>query len=113
MPEIEFPTSAGPTSGYLATPAGGNGPAVVVLQEWWGVEDHIQSVCERLAAEGFLALAPDLYGGETTTQPSEPAKPGCVLRKSAAPHICGSTCSIDSAIIFCSASLGCVVVSPP
>src|SRR4051812_15133578 len=37
----------------------------------WGIEEHIRSVCDRLAAEGFYALAPDLYGGETTTQPSE------------------------------------------
>jgi len=91
MPEIEFPTSAGPTSGYLATPAGGNGPAVVVLQEWWGVEDHIQSVCERLAAEGFLALAPDLYGGETTTQPSEAEQKMMALSmEQVEPQMCGA-----------------------
>jgi carboxymethylenebutenolidase len=71
MPEIEFSTSAGETKGYLATPAGGQGPAVIVLQEWWGVEEHIRSVCDRLAAGGFFALAPDLFDGETTTQPSE------------------------------------------
>ncbi|HEX4483997.1 MAG TPA: dienelactone hydrolase family protein [Solirubrobacteraceae bacterium] len=71
MPEIEFSTSAGETKGYLASPAGGQGPAVIVLQEWWGVEEHIRSVCDRLAADGFFALAPDLFDGETTTQPSE------------------------------------------
>jgi carboxymethylenebutenolidase len=71
MPDIEFPTSAGSTPGYLASPAGDSGPATIVLQEWWGVEDHIRSVCDRFAAEGFYALAPDLYRGETTTQPSE------------------------------------------
>jgi carboxymethylenebutenolidase len=71
MPEIEFSTSAGETKGYLATPAGGTGPAVIVLQEWWGVEEHIRSVCDRLADAGFFALAPDLFDGETTTQPSE------------------------------------------
>jgi carboxymethylenebutenolidase len=71
MPEIEFSTSAGETKGYLATPADGQGPAVIVLQEWWGVEEHIRSVCDRLASEGFFALAPDLFDGETTTQPSE------------------------------------------
>jgi carboxymethylenebutenolidase len=71
MPDIEFPTSAGSATGYLAAPAGERGPGVIVLQEWWGVDEHIRSLCDRLAAEGFYALAPDLYKGETTTQPSE------------------------------------------
>jgi carboxymethylenebutenolidase len=71
MPDIEFPTSAGTSPGYLAVPAGGRGPAMIVLQEWWGVDEHIRSICDRFAAEGFFALAPDLFGGETTTQPSE------------------------------------------
>jgi carboxymethylenebutenolidase len=71
MPEIEFPTSAGSAPGYLAVPESEHGPAVIVLQEWWGVDEHIRSLCDRLAAEGFYALAPDLYHGETTTQPSE------------------------------------------
>jgi carboxymethylenebutenolidase len=71
MPDIEFPTSAGSATGYLAAPAGEHGPGVIVLQEWWGVDEHIRSLCDRLAAEGFYALAPDLYKGETTTQPSE------------------------------------------
>jgi carboxymethylenebutenolidase len=42
-----------------------------VLQEWWGLDDHIRSVCDRLAADGFVALAPDLYHGETADQPDE------------------------------------------
>jgi carboxymethylenebutenolidase len=71
MPDIEFPTSAGTSPGYLAVPAGERGPATIVLQEWWGVDEHIRSICDRFAAEGFFALAPDLFGGETTTQPSE------------------------------------------
>jgi carboxymethylenebutenolidase len=71
MPDIEFQTSAGSAPGYLATPASGSGPATIVLQEWWGVDEHIRSICDRFAAEGFFALAPDLYRGETTAQPSE------------------------------------------
>jgi carboxymethylenebutenolidase len=71
MPDIEFPTSAGTTPGYLAAPASGSGPATIVLQEWWGLEPHIRSICDRFAQEGFFALAPDLYRGETTEQPSE------------------------------------------
>ena len=71
MPDIEFPTSAGTAPGYLAVPPAGHGPATIVLQEWWGLDDHIRSVCDRLASEGFFTLAPDLYRGESTTQPSE------------------------------------------
>jgi carboxymethylenebutenolidase len=71
MPDIEFPTSDGSAPGYLAAPADEHGPAVIVLQEWWGLDEHIRSVCDRFAAEGFYALAPDLYRGETTAQPSE------------------------------------------
>lgn len=49
--------------GYLALPASGKGPGVIVIQEWWGLVDHIKDVCDRLADLGFVALAPDLYGG--------------------------------------------------
>jgi carboxymethylenebutenolidase len=71
MPDIEFPTSAGTAQGYLALPTAAHGPATIVLQEWWGLDEHIRSICDRFASEGFFALAPDLYRGETTTQPSE------------------------------------------
>jgi carboxymethylenebutenolidase len=69
---VEFAANGGTASGYLAEPEGGDrAPALVVLQEWWGVDDHIRDVCDRFAGEGFLALAPDLYHGETTEQPDE------------------------------------------
>jgi carboxymethylenebutenolidase len=71
MPDIEFSIADGSAPGYLAVPDGERGPATIVLQEWWGVDEHIRSICDRLAAEGFFALAPDLFRGETTTQPSE------------------------------------------
>jgi carboxymethylenebutenolidase len=71
MPDVEFQANGGTAPGYLAVPESGRGPGVVVLQEWWGVEPHIRDVCDRLAREGFLALAPDLYRGETTEQPDE------------------------------------------
>jgi carboxymethylenebutenolidase len=71
MSMVEFQADGSSASGYLAEPAAGGGPAVVVLQEWWGIDDHIKSVCDRLADAGFLALAPDLYHGETTDQPDE------------------------------------------
>ncbi len=68
---IEFPAHGRSVSGYLATPASGSGPAVIVIQEWWGLVDHIKDVADRFAAEGFVALAPDLYHGESTTSPDE------------------------------------------
>ena len=71
MPDVEFQSNGDTATGYLAVPESGKGPAVVVLQEWWGVDDHIRSVVERFASEGFVALAPDLYHGETTDQPDE------------------------------------------
>ncbi len=49
----------------------GHGPAVVVIQEWWGLVPHIEDVAERFAKEGFLALAPDLYHGKTAATPDE------------------------------------------
>lgn len=57
--------------GWFAKPATGKGPAVVVIQEWWGLVPHIQDVVDRFAKEGFVALAPDLYHGKTTTSPDE------------------------------------------
>ncbi|MBK9180612.1 MAG: dienelactone hydrolase family protein [Acidimicrobiales bacterium] len=72
---VTFPSNGGTCTGYLAVPAGGRpAPGVVVIQEWWGLVPHITDVCDRLAAEGFVALAPDLYRGETTTEPDEAAK---------------------------------------
>jgi len=60
--------------GYLATPKSGQGPAVVVIQEWWGLVRHIEDVCDRFADEGFLACAPDLFHGKTTKSPDEAGK---------------------------------------
>ncbi len=57
--------------GYLAVPASGEGPGVVVIQEWWGLVDHVRDVCDRLARAGFVALAPDLYAGVATSEPNE------------------------------------------
>jgi len=75
---IEFPTKgAKPTApGYLAYPAEGKGPfpAVVVLQEWWGLDDHIKWVTELMARSGFAALAPDLYRGQVAKEPNDAQK---------------------------------------
>jgi carboxymethylenebutenolidase len=66
-----FASNGGQAHGYLALPASGSGPGVLVIQEWWGLTDHIAGVADRLAAEGFVALAPDLYGGTTTHDAEE------------------------------------------
>ena len=71
---LEFPANGGTASGYLAVPAGGSGPGLLVIQEWWGLVDHIKDVCGRFAAEGFVALAPDLYHGKVTKSPDEAGK---------------------------------------
>jgi carboxymethylenebutenolidase len=71
---VEFPANGTTTSGYLATPAAGHGPGVLVIQEWWGLVRHIKNVCDRFAAEGFTALAPDLYHGQSATEPNEAGK---------------------------------------
>ncbi len=60
-------------SGYLAEPANLSAatPAVVVIQEWWGLNDQIRGVADRLAAAGYLALVPDLYRGKSTVEAEE------------------------------------------
>jgi carboxymethylenebutenolidase len=72
--KIEFACNGGTTPGYLAQPAKGSGPGVVVIQEWWGLVPHIQEVCERFARQGFVALAPDLYHGKAASEPDEARK---------------------------------------
>jgi carboxymethylenebutenolidase len=97
MPDIEFPTNAGAAPGYLSVPAAGHGPATIVLQEWWGLDEHIRSVCDRLAAEGFFALAPDLFRGETTTQPSEAEQKTMALSMDQAERdMCGAAAFLAS-----------------
>jgi carboxymethylenebutenolidase len=67
---VEFPSNGHTCSGYFA----GEGPAVVVIQEWWGLVPHIEELVERFAGAGFAAIAPDLYHGKTTTSPDEAGK---------------------------------------
>jgi len=61
---VEFRSNGNMASGYLAKPASGSGPGVLVIQEWWGLDADIKTMTDRLAADGFVALAPDLYHGE-------------------------------------------------
>ena len=68
---VEFPANGTTAGGYLAVPDGGRGPGVVVLQEWWGLVPQIKGVCDRLASEGFVALAPDLCLLYTSPSPRD------------------------------------------
>ena len=64
---VEFTANGSTAGGYLTVPASGSGTGVLVIQEWWGLVPQLQGVCDRLAAEGHVALAPDLYHGEMAT----------------------------------------------
>jgi carboxymethylenebutenolidase len=68
---VTFTSNGGTAEGYLAD---GGGPGVIVIQEWWGLVPHIRDVADRLAAEGFTALAPDLYRGESADEPDGAGK---------------------------------------
>ena len=64
-----------PVDGYLARPEGQQSyPAVVLIQEYWGIEPHIQQLTERFAREGYVVLAPDLYHGKVAQEPDEAVK---------------------------------------
>ena len=77
---VQFSANGKTGSGYLSTPLEGSGPGVVVIQEWWGLVDHIKDVADRFAKEGFVALAPDMYHGKTTTSPDDAGKLMMALR---------------------------------
>jgi carboxymethylenebutenolidase len=71
---VSFPSNGQSTESYLAVPAAGKGPGVLVIQEWWGLVGHIKSVCDRFAAAGFSALAPDMFHGKTASEPDGAGK---------------------------------------
>jgi carboxymethylenebutenolidase len=71
---VSFASNGGKCEGYLATPVSGNGAGVIVIQEWWGLVNHIRDVSGRFAAEGFVALAPDFFHGAKTDEPDEAAR---------------------------------------
>jgi carboxymethylenebutenolidase len=76
--EVSFPGKAGAVRAYVCEPKGGGAPrpVVIVVQEWWGLDDHIKDVTRRFAAEGYFAVAPDLYsrqGGKVAKDPDSAA----------------------------------------
>src|SRR5688572_20055187 len=76
---VSFKTNGATTPGYLARPAK-PGPGVIVIQEWWGLVPHIEQIADRFAEAGFVALAPDLYHGQSTTSPDQAGKMMMALR---------------------------------
>jgi carboxymethylenebutenolidase len=73
---VEYPDQDDETlMGYLARPNDeGQHPAVIVIQEWWGLDEHIKDLARRFAQAGYVALAPDLYHGQVATEPDEARK---------------------------------------
>jgi carboxymethylenebutenolidase len=66
---IKFSAHGKSGSGYIALPESGAGPAVIVIQEWWGLVGHIKDIVDRFADAGFVAIAPDLYHGQASAEP--------------------------------------------
>ena len=75
---VQYPSGNVTMRAYVAAPqTKERRPAIIVIQEWWGLTDHIKDVAKRYAAEGYVAIAPDLYsrlGNALTTDPGEAGK---------------------------------------
>ncbi|MCA1622713.1 MAG: dienelactone hydrolase family protein [Acidobacteria bacterium] len=73
---LKFDTAKGETSAYVAMPNETNeqANAIILIHEWWGLNDHIKDITNRFAEEGFVAIAPDLFRGKTAANPEEAAK---------------------------------------
>jgi len=89
---MEFARNGQRLAGYLAKPQGtGPFPAVIVIQEWWGLNEHIKDVTERYAREGYVSLAPDLYHGKVAADPNEAGKlMGALNREEAVKDLLGA-----------------------
>ena len=77
---LSFNTANGETTAYVALPEQANGKAVIIIQEWWGLNEHIKDITRRYSEEGFTAIAPDLYRGKLATNPQEAGKMMQALR---------------------------------
>jgi carboxymethylenebutenolidase len=106
VPDMTINHNGKSIPGYLAEPAEPKG-GMIVIQEWWGLNDDIREIADRYAAEGFLAFAPDLYHGTLATEPDEARKLAMSLERQAAAE------EIDAAIAWMKtergvAKVGCV-----
>ncbi|WP_040524508.1 dienelactone hydrolase family protein [Gordonia effusa] len=109
---VTFDSAGTQAHGYLAAPTSGDGPGVILIQEWWGLDDHMVDVADRLASEGFVVLAPDLYGGRVAHEAQNamelmrelPAERGVELLAGAVDYLLGRsevTSSSLGAVGFC------------
>jgi carboxymethylenebutenolidase len=71
---LQFNTANGASTAYVAMPDEASGKAIILIHEWWGLNDHIKEIANRYADEGFTAIAPDLYRGKTAKDPDEASK---------------------------------------
>lgn len=71
---LSFETATGPANAYTAMPDAGGDKAVIVIQEYWGLNPHIKDIANRYADEGFIAIAPDLYRGRVAANSTEAAQ---------------------------------------
>jgi carboxymethylenebutenolidase len=71
---LSFETPNGNATAFVSKPAENTDKAVIVIQEYWGLNDHIRDIANRYAAEGFIAIAPDLYRGQLATNPGDASK---------------------------------------
>jgi carboxymethylenebutenolidase len=76
---VEITADVGSIEGYLALPQGGHGAGVLLLHAWWGLNDFFKSLADRLASEGFVVLAPDLYGGSIASTIEEAERVSATL----------------------------------
>ena len=68
---MNFNTSRGATTAFVARPETQASAAVILIQEWWGINDHIRDIAGRYAQEGYLSIAPDLYRGRVARDAQE------------------------------------------
>jgi len=91
---VQFEQNGVQVSGYVARPEGTPRGGMIVIQEWWGLNDDIKGIADRYAAEGYLALAPDMYHGQVTSEPDEARKLAMELERDQA------AVEIDAAIAW-------------
>jgi carboxymethylenebutenolidase len=71
---LNLNTSRGATTAHVARPENDTAAAVVVIHEWWGINDHIRDIAGRYASEGYLCVAPDLFRGKVARNTEEASK---------------------------------------
>jgi carboxymethylenebutenolidase len=107
---ITFPANGVDGMGYLAQPNDSEKhPGVIVIQEFWGLDDHIRDVAERIGREGFVALAPDLYHGKSATEPDEARKLAMNMnREQAVKDLLGAVKRLQSMDAVAPKKVGCI-----